>query len=48
MQQDVSDYEGPALRESVEANADAEGIIRQEGEQSLQDVDQTSGTTDGG
>lgn len=43
MQQNVSDYEGPALRESFEADADAEGMIRQEGEWSLQNVDQRQG-----
>lgn len=43
MQQHVSDFEGPALRESADANADAEGTNRQEGERSLQNADQRRG-----
>ncbi|KAH7025342.1 hypothetical protein B0J12DRAFT_790354 [Macrophomina phaseolina] len=43
MQQNVSDFEGPALRESAEGNADAEGVVRQGEEERMHDVDQHQG-----
>ncbi|EKG09007.1 hypothetical protein MPH_14024 [Macrophomina phaseolina MS6] len=43
MEQDVSDFEGPALRESAEGNDDAEGVARQRKEEGIHDMGQDQG-----